>query len=53
MIESLRDLKNLRILNDTSGIEFGDFIVHNKNEKIMKLVKPTLEAGMGIKLKFQ
>ena len=49
-IESLRDLKQSEILND---IEFGDFIVHNKNEKIKKLVKPTLDAGMGIKLKFQ
>lgn len=52
-IESLRDLKQSEILNDISEIEFGDFIVHNKNEKIKKLVKPTLEAGMGIKLKFQ
>ncbi len=52
-IESLRDLKQSEILNDISDIEFGDFIVHNKNEKIKKLVKPTLDAGMGIKLKFQ
>lgn len=51
--ERLQDLKQSEVLNDISDIELGDFIVHNKNEKIKMLAKPTIDAGMGIKLKFQ
>lgn len=51
--EKLQDLKQSEILNDISDIELGDFIVHNNNEKIKMLAKPTIDAGMGIKLMFQ
>lgn len=51
--EKLQDLKQSEILNDISEIELGDFIVHNNNEKIKMLAKPAIDAGMGIKLKFQ
>ena len=39
-VSRLQDLQYSAIINDISYIEFGDFIVHNKNEKIKKLVKP-------------
>lgn len=51
-VERLQNLKNAKI-QSIPDIEIGRFIVYNQNEKIQKLIKPTLDAKMGIKLKFQ
>ncbi len=51
--ERLQNLKNAKAQNSIPDVELSKFIIYNPNEKIQKLIKPTLDANMGIKLKFQ